>query len=125
MIQRCTNPNNPRWNDYGGRGITVCKQWRDSFVEFLKAMGECPVGMEIERRENNEGYEPNNCYWATIVQQARNKRSNRIYTVAGNTGCIAELCQLFQIHYTTVMRRLNHGWNPDRAFTLPPRFKVR
>jgi hypothetical protein len=73
MWQRCANPNNARYADYGGRGITVCERWR-SFVNFLADMDEPPPGMSIERSNNDGNYEPKNCCWATRVQQIHNRR---------------------------------------------------
>lgn len=78
IVQRCTNPRNRAWKNYGGRGITVCARWRDSFEAFLADMGERPDGLSIERVDNNRGYEPGNCIWATANQQARNKRTTRL-----------------------------------------------
>lgn len=74
MIQRCTNPNNTNWGNYGERGITVCKRWRLSFVNFLKDMGLRPKGTSIDRIDVNGNYEPGNCRWATKSEQGFNKR---------------------------------------------------
>lgn len=75
MIQRCTNPKVKQYKDYGGRGIAVCKAWRDSFAKFLEDMGEKPSPQHaLERRNNDKGYGPSNCYWATRKEQAANKR---------------------------------------------------
>lgn len=73
MIQRCTNPNYKYYYLYGGRGITVCERWRD-FTNFLADMGERPEGLTIERIDNDKGYYLDNCKWATIEEQNRNKR---------------------------------------------------
>jgi len=75
MISRCENPKNRYYCDYGGRGIKVCKQWRNSFPSFVRDMGLRPDRkMMLERRNNNGNYTPRNCYWATRSQQNRNRR---------------------------------------------------
>jgi hypothetical protein len=73
MTQRCLNPNNDRYYDYGGRGITVCERWLD-FANFLADMGERPEGTSIDRIDVNGNYEPTNCRWATSAEQGTNKR---------------------------------------------------
>ena len=76
MRQRCQNPNHPDYKDYGGRGIKVCKRWKD-FVNFLKDMDERPEGKTLDRVDNSGDYEPSNCRWATPKQQAQNKRDHK------------------------------------------------
>ena len=75
MKQRCTNPNNKDYKDYGGRGIKVCDRWLNSFEKFFEDMGERPKGTTIERLNFNGNYEPINCEWATKEQQNRNRRN--------------------------------------------------
>lgn len=74
MLQRCTNPNDPAYRHYGGRGITVCERWQ-SFENFLADMGERPEGLTLDRTDNEGNYEPGNCKWATRAQQSANRRS--------------------------------------------------
>lgn len=81
MKSRCENQNVPAWGRYGGRGITVCKRWRKSFVAFLMDMGESPNGLTLERKDNSKGYSPSNCVWATYSQQNKNRRRFRVVTI--------------------------------------------
>lgn len=74
MKQRCTNSNNERYKDYGGRGITICEEWLNSFSQFYKDMGPKPKDLTLDRINNDGNYEPSNCRWATYEQQANNQR---------------------------------------------------
>ncbi len=76
MIQRCTNPNQTKFKDYGGRGIKVCDRWL-KFENFLEDMGQRPVGLEIDRINNNGNYEPGNCRWVTRKENLNNTRINK------------------------------------------------
>jgi hypothetical protein len=120
MMQRATNENNPAWENYGGRGITVCDRWRD-FRNFFADMGEAPNGLKVERIDNSLGYFPGNCKWATPIEQARNTRKNRMLTACGVHACFSELCERFQISYGAAFARLKRGWNADRIFSTPVR----
>lgn len=73
MKNRCDNPNNSRYADYGGRGISYCDDWR-YFKNFLRDMGEAPEGLSLDRIDNDKGYNKQNCRWATREEQQRNTR---------------------------------------------------
>ncbi len=118
MIERCTNPECQAYKNYGGRGIVVCERWLKP-ENFIADIGTRPPGKTLERINNNGNYEPGNCKWATNKEQHRNKRSNRVLTVRGVTGCISQLCEHFQAEPMLVYKRLQMGWNPDDAFFSP------
>ena len=120
MVQRCHNPNCKRYQDYGGRGICVCQEWRDSFAAFLSHVGPRPSpSHQIDRIDNARGYEPGNTRWATIKENNRNRRNNRLVTYGGETLCLAEWSERTGIHAGTIRSRLNRGWNAEAAATTP------
>jgi hypothetical protein len=77
MIRRCHNSNHHAFKDYGARGIQVCDKWR-TFEGFFDDMGNQPKGMTLERKDNSAGYSKDNCKWATVTEQARNRRSTKL-----------------------------------------------
>lgn len=120
MKQRCTNPKHKKWKDYGGRGIMVCDRWLNSFENFLADMGERPGGRTLDRREVNGNYEPNNCRWATPVEQARNRRAFLI-EFNGERRCLAEWAEVLGIKADILSKRISQrGWSIERAFSAPP-----
>lgn len=114
MLQRCNNPKDKSFERYGGRGITVTDQWR-TFEGFLVDMGEKPVGMTIERIDNSKGYSRQNCRWATVRDQNRNRRSVRLLTYKGRTALLADWASEFNISPDTISSRLKAGWAVDKA----------
>jgi len=103
MIERCRNPNNKAYPNYGGRGITVCKRWL-KFENFLTDMGEHPVGLSIDRINNNGNYEPSNCRWATRSEQMINSRNAKLVTWNGVTKTIKGWAQYLGTHGTMLSR---------------------
>jgi len=118
MIQRCHNTSNPTYKYYGCRGITVCGKWRDSFEAFFADMGHPPKGTSIERIDNDKGYSPENCKWATWKEQANNKRDNRYITHNGITKTICDWSIYLGGNRCLVGKRLDVlGWSEERAVT--------
>lgn len=118
MVNRCSNENNPNYHSYGGRGIKVCDEWL-SFPEFYKWALESGYdkSLTIDRIDNDDGYYPENCRWATVDQQANNKRSNKFITYNGETHTIAEWAKILGVKYKALHSRLSLGWTVERAFT--------
>lgn len=105
--ERCLNPNSKNYSDYGGRGISICPKWRHSFEAFYKDMGPRPsIHHSIERENNNAGYSPGNCKWATKTEQARNKRNNHIVEFNGEQMCIAALADKVGKPYSLIYKRI-------------------
>jgi hypothetical protein len=120
MINRCNNVNVNCYEEYGGRGISVCDQWKKSYTSFLKDMGRKPTAKHsIDRIDSNANYTPENCRWATPKQQARNTRRNRMITYNGETRCLAEWAEILGFNYSMVSIRVYRGWTFERAITTP------
>lgn len=121
IIQRCTNPDSKAYCRYGGRGIKVCRRWRNSYVAFRCDMGRKPSsGHSIERIDNNGNYEPSNCRWSLRREQARNKRSNNNVTAFGKKQCVTDWSEACKISVSTLANRLRRGgWSPEEALTVP------
>lgn len=127
MIQRCTNPSRPDFAFYGGRGIKVCQQWRESFSVFLADMGERPaVGYSLDRFPDQNGdYEPGNCRWATKHQQMQNTRATRLITFAGKTMGMTAWARSLGITHSALQGRLRRGWPLEKVLMQPKRKEVR
>lgn len=107
--QRCYNPNTPNFKDYGGRGIRMCRRWRNSFANFLHDMGPKPEGLTLDRKNNNGNYTPTNCRWATRKQQSNNRRSCRFIRFNGQTKNISQWAKFTGIGRRTLARRIDEG----------------
>lgn len=113
MRDRCK-----RHKNYAGRGITVCERWND-FANFLADMGPRPPGLTIDRIDNNGNYEPGNCRWATMKQQLRNTRVNRIVEYQGRTMTLAELAEITGVPRLRLDIRLQRGLSVHDAINAP------
>lgn len=114
---RCFNKKDKGYKDYGGRGITMCDRWANSFQNFLSDMGEMPVGLTLERIYVNGNYEPNNCKWATKKEQASNRRSNVYLEHKGIKLTLSEWSRRVNINKQTISERIKRGWNTKRVLT--------
>lgn len=112
---RTSNRNGQDFDDYGGRGITVCERWSNSFQAFLDDMGERPDGMSLDRINNDLGYFKENCRWATKIEQMNNTRGNHRETFNGETRTIAEWSRATGIKQSKISRRLRRGWTIQRT----------
>lgn len=118
--QRCHNPNNPRYRDYGGRGVTVCLRWRRDFSAFLDDAGTSPSKAHtLDRIDNDRGYEPGNVRWMTRKSQNRNKRNTRWVTIDGKTMSLIDAAEMLNVNYITVYSRVQRGWDAVKALTHP------
>lgn len=118
MIQRCTNPKNRNWQNYGGRGITVCGRWR-IFEYFYEDMGDPSDGYTLERKDNNGPYASWNCRWATKREQNLNTRQNVLMTFRDETKPMASWCAQLRMDYYTVRDRRRRGWSDEDALSIP------
>lgn len=119
MRQRCLNPKNDCYTRYGGRGITICSRW-NQYENFIADMGPRPgPEYQIERRDNNGPYSPDNCYWATRHEQCRNRKSSVTLTYKGVTKCVTDWAVERGVPPYVIFQRLYRGWPVERAIETP------
>lgn len=121
--KRCRDKSHPR---YGQRGIALCERWL-VFENFLADMGERPSAEHsIERIDNDGGYSPDNCKWATAKDQANNRHTNRVLEWNGEVKTLAEWCTFTGMKEGTIRGRIDKlGWSVEKALSTPPRFNPR
>lgn len=119
MKGRCQNPNHTSFANYGGRGITLCDRWQ-TFANFAADMLPRPEGGMIDRIDNDQGYTPDNCRWATRKEQNSNRR-NCIYVQHGEERVtLKEYCRREGLRYRPIVKRIqDRGWPIDVALTAP------
>lgn len=120
MLHRCNNKN---MANYGGRGISVCREWAESFEVFRDwaLANGYRDDLTIDRIDNDGNYCPENCRWATMRTQANNTRRNHNLTAFGETKTVTEWSRVYGVKYNTILNRLYKGWSVEAAITTPPR----
>jgi hypothetical protein len=120
LRQRCTNPDNPSFAYYGGKGVTFCERW-ECFDNFLSDMGDPAPGLTLERIDVNGNYSPENCRWATKKEQSRNRTTSRFITAFGKTRSLVDWCQETGLNPSTLSLRIDrYHWSPEEAISTKP-----
>lgn len=119
ILTRCFNPKATSYGRYGGRGITVCREWCADFSEFQKWSLEHGYadGLTIDRINNDGNYSPQNCRWVTLREQNLNTSRNHLVEINGEIKPLDEWSRLFRISPKTVRDRLRRGWSYEKALT--------
>lgn len=121
LKKRCYNKNCKSYKDYGGRGITICDEWLNSFKSFYDwAMANgYEKGLSIERIDVNKGYSPENCTWIPFGDQAKNTRRSVFYEYKGEKKILGDWAKQYNLPFTCVRRRIDRGWSLERALNTP------
>lgn len=124
MKARCSNPNHKSFDRYGGRGISVCKRWMESFEDFLLDMGKRPSNNHsIDRADGTGDYSKDNCSWETQKTQMQHTSRSVLVTVKGVTRSVEGWAECSGILSSTIYHRISAGWDRERAVTEPPRMR--
>ena len=121
MKKRCSDKNCKAYQNYGGRGISVCPEWKNDFESFKNwaINNGYSSGLTIDRIDNNGNYEPSNCRWADVKTQNNNNRMNVKVTINGETKTLAQWCEYYNTSYVAVRARRLRGWDDIEAITTP------
>lgn len=105
MLRRCNDKDDSLYKYYGGRGVSVCREWM-TYGNFLKDMGKSPINTTIDRIDNNGNYEPSNCRWATRKEQANNRRGNVLLTFRGETHTASQWSEMLNLNKYTIYEKV-------------------
>lgn len=116
--RRCNSPTDKSYDRYGGRGISVCEEWNNSYETFSKWAKEngYSEGLSIERKDVNGNYCPDNCTWITLKEQARNKRNTIYITIGNETKRFREWCEMYNVKYDSALYRYHKGYSVEEIF---------
>lgn len=127
VVNRCLNPNNAAYEKYGGNGITFYESWKifknfmddmyDSYLLHVEEYGE--KNTSLDRIDNYKGYSPSNCRWATRIEQANNKKYNRVIEYKGETDTLCNMSRKYGCDSRLIRNRLVRGWSVERSFETP------
>jgi hypothetical protein len=120
VLARCAKPGTVGYKNYGGRGIAVCARWANDFDVFMSDMGHCPPGYTIDRKDNDGPYSPDNCRWASRMEQGANRRGLRLVTFRGETLHMSEWARRFGMSAGVLKHRVDHQeMTIEKALTTP------
>lgn len=119
MLARCNKPTHAAYKNYGGRGIQVCERWLSSPLAFFADMAPRPDGAHLDRINNDKGYSPDNCRWATPQQNKRNRRITTYLTCNGETLSTSDWADRSGISARQILDRVRAGWSAEKAIFTP------
>lgn len=121
MIERCYREDTNGFSQYGGRGITVCEEWRKDVSLFISWAIENGYkdNLSIDRMDNDKGYSPENCRWVSQSEQCNNKRNNIVIEYKGKKQTLTQWCEDLKVPFNLAQKRYHRGWEVDRIFNEP------
>lgn len=127
MKGRCYNSKNDNFKNYGGRGITICQEWLDDFMNFYNwaINNGYSDELSIDRINNDGNYEPSNCRWADVKTQSRNTSRTNLITFNNETMCLRDWAKKLNINESTLNNRIRKGWNIEKALTTPVKKRIK
>lgn len=127
ILSRCYNPNVKGFSCYGERDITICDEWKNDFTAFYdwSIANGYEEHLTIDRIDNDKGYSPDNCRWATNKEQGNNTRRCKVITINDESKTLTEWCEITGVNYSTARDRIRQGWDPIKAVTILPDIRFR